>query len=100
MNLQQIYKVKVFNKTPAQGSPRCVVLIYFSEAALQIIRDRGENPDLAAGRYAKSLAYEPGVRDPSGTEITHETIDLDSLTGPPVYPDDTGSKAWMTHVET
>ena len=95
MNFQQIYKVKVFDKTPAHGSPRCVVIIYFSEAALQIMKDQGEDPDLEASQYAKSLAYEPGARDPSGTEITHETVDLDLITRSPFYPDDTGSKAWL-----
>jgi len=100
MNLQQVYKVKVFDKAPPHGPPRCVVTMYFSEAALKIIKSRGETPNESASRYAKSLAYDPGIRDPSATEITHETIDLDLLYQDPVYPDDTGSKAWVQRGES
>lgn len=81
MNKQTVCKVELFDQTPAATGgeqPRYVVLVHFSEVALQIMKAKGQKADLEARKNAKNLTKNewPNIAR-SGLRITHPTVDLD-----------------------
>jgi hypothetical protein len=103
MNIQTVHKVEIFDQTPARlgsGTPRYVVLVHFSELALQMIRTRKQNANLSARKIAKSLTRNERLNIENGpgggSRITHPSVDLDTLGEPNACPDDAGSRVWVT----
>jgi hypothetical protein len=98
MNLKQVYEVTVYSGTPAQGGPTSVVVVQFGQVALQIMKGRGQYPEIQARMIAKSLAFGPGANINTGTVIRNAVEDVDMLGQPTVYPDDAGTRAWVRSV--
>jgi hypothetical protein len=72
------------------------LVIQFGEVALQIMSGRGQYPEMQARMIAKSLALGPGAHVNGGTRIRSILVDLDALGQPTAYPDDAGTRAWVT----
>ena len=103
MNLQSVHAVSIFDRTPATpgfGEPCYIVQVHFSEVQLEIMRARRVNADWAATKIAKSLVSTEMsniVQGPgSGTQMSHPLADLDRLGTPNIYPDDAGTRVWIT----
>jgi len=99
MNEQSVCKVELFDQTPAATGgeqPRYVVLVHFSEVALQMMKAKGQKADLEARKNAKNLTKIewPNIAR-SGLRITHSTVDLDTLGEPTAHPDGAGSRVWV-----
>jgi len=103
MNIQTVHKIEVFDRTPATpgfGQPRYVVLVHFSELALQIQNARRQRADFNAIQIAKNLVRGEAVNAPGlqglGWRPSHPAVDLDTLGEPHGHPDDAGSRVWVT----
>jgi hypothetical protein len=103
MNIQNVYEVKFFDRTPATpgfGRPRYVVLVYFTELALQMIKMRRQSADWNATTIARNLTRIERINNAtgpgSGSQIAHPLVDLDTLGKPTAHPDGAGSRVWVT----
>jgi hypothetical protein len=96
--LQRVYEITVFNGTLEERLPACLVIIHFTQASRQLMTKRGEDVLLAARKIAKRLAfplYEPvRVR----MKVSDTFLDIDMLGPPADYPDNSGSRAWVSYV--
>jgi hypothetical protein len=97
MNEQTVFQVELFDQTPAICEhPRCVMLVYFSKFALQMMRDQRKNANVKALQIGKNLTQPEWFNIAgTGSKITHPLADLDTLGEPTAYPDDAGSRVWV-----
>ena len=93
--LQQVYKITVFDVLETR-LPACFVIVHFTQAARQMMAKRGQDVLLEARKIAKRLAF-PDQPIQVGMEMRDIFADVDMLGPPTGYPDDSGSRAWVSY---
>src|ERR1700739_4942900 len=92
-NLQRVYEIRFFDRTGMEGLPTYHVIIHFSQAARQLMSQRGQDVLLQARKIAKKLVISPNeVR----IEIRNAFADVDILGPPTGYPDSSGTMVWLS----
>src|SRR5258707_12873547 len=97
--LQRVYEITVFAGTLEERLPACLIIIHFTQASRQLMTKRGQDVLLAARKIAKRLAFPLGERMRLGMKVNDTFLDIDMLGQPSDYPDNSGSRAWLSDVK-
>jgi len=97
--LQRVYEITVFDGTLEERLPACLVIIHFTQASRQLMTKRGEDVLLAARKIAKRLAFSLGEPMRVKMKVSDTFLDVDTLGPPADYPDNSGSRAWVSDVK-
>ena len=92
-SLQRVYEITVFGGT---FEPACLIIIHFTQVSRQLMTKRGQDVLLAARKIAKHLAFPPNEPMRAGMKVRDTLLDLDMLGPPADYPDNSGSRAWVS----
>ena len=96
-NLQRVYEITVLDGTLDERLPACLIIIHFTQASRQLMTKRGQDVLLAARKIAKRLAFSLGEPMGAGMQLRDTFLDVDMLGPPADYPDDSGSRAWVSN---
>jgi hypothetical protein len=95
--LQRVYEITVFDGPLEEKLPACLIIIHFTQAARQLMTKRGQDVLLAARKIAKRLAFPLDQPMRVGMKVRDTFLDIDLLGSPADYPDNSGSRAWVSH---
>ena len=98
-NLQRVYEITVLDGTLDERLPVCLIIIHFTQASRQLMAKRGQDVLLAARKIAKRLAFSLGEPMGAGMQLRDTFLDVDMLGPPAEYPDNSGSRAWVSYGE-
>ena len=96
-SLQRVYEITVFDGSLEERLPACLIIIHFTQASRQLMTKRGQDVLLAAQKIAKHLAFPPNEPMRAGMKVRDTLLDLDMLGPPADYPDNSGSRAWVSY---
>ena len=96
-NLQRVYEITVLDGTLEERLPACLIIIHFTQASRQLMLKRGQDVLLAARKIAKRLAFSLGEPMGAGMQVRDTFLDVDILGPPADYPDNSGSRAWVSN---
>ena len=96
-NLQRVYEITVLGGTLDERLPACLIIIHFTQASRQLMTKRGQDVLLAARKIAKRLAFSLGEPMGAGMLLRDTFLDVDMLGPPADYPDDSGTRAWVSN---
>jgi hypothetical protein len=96
-SLQRVYEITVFDGTLEERLPACLIIIHFTQASRQLMMKRGQDVSLEARKIAKRLAFPFDEPIRSGMKVRDTFLDIDMLGPPADYPDNSGSKAWVSY---
>jgi hypothetical protein len=96
-NLQQVYEIRFFDRAAMKGLPTCLVTIHFTQAARQLMAKNGRDVLLEARKIANSLFLSLGEPIQGAMEMRDTFADVEMLGPPRDYPDDSDTKAWVSH---
>src|ERR1700726_3156018 len=94
--LQRVHEIRVVDILEKR-LPACLVTIHFTQAARQLMAKRGQDVLLEARKIAKRLAFLPDQPTRVGMKVRHTFLDVDMLGPPADYPDNSGSRAWVSN---
>ena len=95
-SLQRVYEITVFDGT---FEPACLIIIHFTQVSRQLMTKRGQDVLLAARKIAKRLAFPLDQPVRAGMKVRDTFLDIDLLGPPADYPDNSGSRAWVSDDE-
>jgi hypothetical protein len=95
--LQRVYEITVFDGTLEERLPECLIIIHFTPASRQLMTKRGQDVLLAARKIAKRLAFPLDQPMRVGMQVRDTFLDIDRLGPPTDYPDNSGSRAWVSY---
>jgi hypothetical protein len=96
-DLQRVYEFRVFDGTALEGLPMYLVTIYFTRATHQLMTECGRDVLLEARKIAKSLVLSLGEPIQGRMEMRDTFADVDTLGPPTGYPDNSGTRAWVSY---
>ena len=96
-NLQRVYEITVLDGILEERLPACLIIIHFSQASRQLMAKRGQDVLLAARKIAKRLAFALDGPMRAGMKVRDTFLDIGMLGPPADYPDDSGSRAWLSY---
>jgi hypothetical protein len=95
--LQRVYEITVFDGTFEESLPACLIIIHFTQASRQLMTKRGQDVLLAARKIAKRLAFPLDEPRRGAMKVRDTFLDIDMLGPPADYPDNSGSRAWVSY---
>ena len=96
-DLQRVYEFRVLDGTALEGLPKYLLTIHFTQAARQLMAKNGRDVLLEARKIARSLLLSLGEPIQGGMKMKDTFADLEMLGPPSDDPDDSGTKAWVSH---
>jgi|ERR1700733_14744615 hypothetical protein len=97
--LQRVYEITVFDGSFEERLPACLIIIHFTQVSRQLMTKRGQDVLLAARKIAKRLAFPLDEPVRAGMKVRDTFLDIDLLGPPADYPDNSGSRAWVSDDE-